>query len=167
MAQLAPLQTYYCTHALAPLMCITGTMPISVNALSITAPEVTDLLPTRNDPGSVILCRMDNGAVFRLFGLTLPGHSNWYRFHGTGGANGNHPAVRVISVPSKYASGTTRGIVQDRYPNRTDLCPHVGLNMANLRNRPDTVGEIFGRNYEFANAIRSGKPPIPGCLIAG
>ena len=61
--------TYYCTHALAPLMVATDTMPVSVNALSIVAPEVSDLLPRHNDPGAVILCRMDNGAVFRLFGL--------------------------------------------------------------------------------------------------
>ena len=25
------------------------------------------------DPGSLILCRMDNGAVFRIFGLIMPG----------------------------------------------------------------------------------------------
>ena len=26
---------------------------------------------------------MDNGAVCRLFGVSVPGHSIWYRLHGT------------------------------------------------------------------------------------
>ncbi len=73
--------TYYCTHALAPLVYITDTMPKMVNGLSIACREVNELVVRVGDPGSVILCRMDNGAVFRLFGLVLPGHSNWYRVH--------------------------------------------------------------------------------------
>jgi hypothetical protein len=51
--------TYYCTHALAPLMYITDTMPTMVNGLSVAAPDVTeaDYAGKRNDPTSVILCR--------------------------------------------------------------------------------------------------------------
>jgi predicted dehydrogenase len=78
--------TYYNTHALAPLMYITETMPIKVNALSIANREIDQKSMKVCDPGCVILCRMDNGAVFRLFGLGLPGHSIWYRVHGTKGA---------------------------------------------------------------------------------
>lgn len=149
--------TYYCTHALAPLMCITGTMPISVNALSITAPEVTDLLPTRNDPGSVILCRMDNGAVFRLFGLTLPGHSNWYRFHGTGGA------MEITRGPGYFGPEQIRvwhdpwDCPKDTPIERTYVpCwPEHG----ELAEQAGHGGGDFWTNYEFANAIRSGKPP--------
>lgn len=78
--------TYYCTHALAPLMYITDCMPRSVNALSIARSDITARTTRRSDRGSVMLCRMDNGSVFRIFGIVLPGHSNWYRVHGTGGA---------------------------------------------------------------------------------
>ena len=78
--------TYYCTHALAPLVYITGTLPVKVNALSIPLGRQPDLDVRRGDSGSVILCRMDNGAVFRIFGLIMPGHSNFYRLHGTRGA---------------------------------------------------------------------------------
>ncbi|RLD09964.1 MAG: hypothetical protein DRI44_07285, partial [Chlamydiae bacterium] len=78
--------TYYCTHALAPLMYITDTIPVKINALSIARNKTDKQTILRSDPGSVILCRMDNGAVFRLFGLFLPGHSNWYRIHGDHGA---------------------------------------------------------------------------------
>jgi len=69
--------TYYCTHAVAPLMYITDTMPKRINALSISCPSTEQQVAAVGDPGSVILCRMDNDAVFRLFGLVLPGHSNW------------------------------------------------------------------------------------------
>jgi predicted dehydrogenase len=93
--------TYYCTHALAPLMMITDTMPVSVNALSIAEPEAAPARVRVGDPGSVILCRMDNGAVFRIFGLTLPGHSVYYRLHGTRGLMenlrmGHQDLVRVV-----------------------------------------------------------------------
>ncbi|MDP6505939.1 MAG: Gfo/Idh/MocA family oxidoreductase, partial [Planctomycetota bacterium] len=78
--------TYYCTHALAPLVYITDTRPTKVNGLSIAFRELDEMTARVSDPGSVILCRMDNGAVFRIFGLILPGHSNWYRLHGSRGA---------------------------------------------------------------------------------
>jgi predicted dehydrogenase len=78
--------TYYCTHALAPLMTITETMPVAVNVLAIPLPaELRVQRVQRQDAGAVILCRMDNGAVFRLFGVGVPGHSNWYRLHGARG----------------------------------------------------------------------------------
>ena len=42
--------TYYCTHALAPLIFITETMPVKLNALSIACREVDDLTTHRGDP---------------------------------------------------------------------------------------------------------------------
>src|SRR5262249_443468 len=94
--------TYYCTHALAPLMCITERMPVKVNALSIARPCINDQTERRGDPGSVILCRMDNGAVFRIFGLLLPGHSNWYRVHGERGA------MEITRGPGYFGPGQLR-----------------------------------------------------------
>ncbi len=94
--------TYYCTHALGPLMMITGAWPTSVNALSIPAPELGPGQARRNDPGAVTLCRMDNNAVFRLFGIHIPGHSNWYRLHGTRGAMEN------LRGPGYFGPGQVR-----------------------------------------------------------
>ena len=149
--------TYYCTHALAPLMCITDTMPLSVNALAISAPELTDPFPRYGDNGSVILCRMDSGAVFRIFGLTLPGHSNWYRVHGT------HGAMETLRGPGYFGPGQVRvwheewdcpeGVPKDRtyvpeWPEHAELAGRTGHG-----------GGDFWMNYEFANAIRSGGQP--------
>ncbi len=149
--------TYYCTHALAPLMTITDTMPLSVNALAIAAPEVNGQLPRYNDPAAIILCRMDNGAVFRIFGLTAPGHSNWYRVHGTAGA------MEITRGPGYYGPGqvrvwheewncpqetpTERSYVPD-WPEHGDLARKAGHG-----------GGDFWTNFHFANAIRTGEPP--------
>lgn len=149
--------TYYCTHALAPLMMITDTMPLSVNGLSIAAPEVTNPLPRRNDPGSVILCRMDNGAVFRIFGLWLPGHSCWSRVHGI------HGAMETTRGPGYFGPGQVR-VWHDEWncpagtPRERTYAPDWPEH-ADLANRAGHGGGDFWTNFEFANAIRSGKQP--------
>ncbi len=149
--------TYYCTHALAPLMCITDTMPVQVNGLSIAAPEGIDQTLRRSDPGSVILCRMDNGALFRIFGLILPGHSNWYRVHGERGA------MEVARGPGYFGSGKIRvwheewdleegqeseRVYEPDWPEHGELARRAGHG-----------GGDFWTNFHFANAIRSGEAP--------
>lgn len=149
--------TYYCTHALAPLMMITDTMPTSVNALAVAAPEVTDQLPRYNDPTSVILCRMDNGAVFRIFGLWTPGHSNWYRFHGTGGA------MEITRGPGYYGPGQVR-VWHDEWncppgvPTERTYLPDWPAH-GDLARKAGHGGGDFWTNFHFANAIRSGEQP--------
>ena len=54
-------------------MYITDTMPVKVNALSIAYPKLNEQVCRVSDPCSVILCRMDNGAVFRTIGSGLRG----------------------------------------------------------------------------------------------
>lgn len=150
--------TYYCTHALAPLMYITDTMPTKVNGLSISIPESNAEVVRKGDAGSVILCRMDNGAVFRIFGLIVPGHSNWYRVHGTRGA------MEITRGPGYFGPGQVRvwheewdlkpGEVAERtyvpdWPEHADLARRAGHG-----------GGDFWTNFEFANAIRSGRPPF-------
>jgi predicted dehydrogenase len=150
--------TYYCTHALAPLVYITDTMPVSVNALSITCDKVNEKNVRVSDPGSVILCRMDNGAVFRIFGLILPGHSNWYRVHGDRGAmeitrgNGYYGPgqVRVWHEEWDLAEGEKQErIYTPEWPEHGDLAEKAGHG-----------GGDFWTNFHFANAIRSGEAPF-------
>lgn len=150
--------TYYCTHALAPLVYITDTRPVRVNGLSIAWPKPDPLSVRRGDPGSVILCRMDNGAVFRLFGLVLPGHSNWYRVHG------DHGAMEITRGPGYFGPGQVRvwhepwdcpeGVPTERtyvpdWPEHADLARQAGHG-----------GGDFWTNFVFANAIRSGEQPF-------
>jgi len=149
--------TYYCTHALAPLMVITDTMPRSVSGWSIAAPELTAGLPRVTDPGSVILCRMDNGSVFRIFGLWLPGHSNWYRLHGTKGA------MEITRGPGYFGPGQIRvwheewGCPKGLATERSDVpdWPEHG----DLARRAGHGGGDFWTCFHFAQAIRSGRQP--------
>jgi predicted dehydrogenase len=79
--------TYYCTHAMAPLMAITDTLPVRVNGFAPPLPEDSPLkrLWKQMDVGGIIMAQMDNGALFKLLQGGLPGHSIFYRLHGEGG----------------------------------------------------------------------------------
>ncbi len=150
--------TYYCTHALAPLMFITDCLPTKVNGLSIACREVDARTVRRGDPGSVILCRMDNGAVFRIFGLLLPGHSNWYRVHGS------HGAMEITRGPGYFGPGLLR-VWHDEWdcpegtPTERTYLPDWPEH-ADLARQAGHGGGDFWTNFEFANAIRSGIPPF-------
>ena len=145
--------TYYCTHALAPLMVITDTMPVSVNALSIpdTESQAAARGVRRGDPGFCILCRMDNGAVFRLFGLGLPGHRVYYRLHGTRGMmeSQGHDRVHVVHEPWDREPG---GPLERTY--RPDFPAHGAAAV-----RSGHGGGDFWTTYYFNEAIRTGVQP--------
>jgi hypothetical protein len=100
---------------------------------------------------------MDNGAVFRIFGLWTPGHSNWYRFHGTSGA------MEITRGPGYYGPGQVRvwhdewncppGVPTERsyvpdWPEHGDLARKAGHG-----------GGDFWTPFHFANAIRTGEQP--------
>jgi len=150
--------TYYCTHALAPLMSATDTWPVSVNGLSIATPEgYIPLSPRRGDIGAVILCRMDNGAVFKLFQTGVPGHSIWYRIHGTRGL------MEHTRGPGYWGPGQLR-IAHDPW----DLKPDEVTEQTYLPDFPEWAqdaartghgGGDYFTTYHFGEAIRSGKPP--------
>lgn len=150
--------TYYCTHALAPLVYITETWPVKVNALSIACRKLDEKTVRVADPGSVILCRMDNGAVFRIFGLLLPGHSNWYRVHGIRGAMEltrgrgyfGPGQIRIWHEPWDLLPGEElERVYTPDWPEHGDLAAQAGHG-----------GGDFWTNFHFANAIRSGEQPF-------
>lgn len=150
--------TYYCTHALGPLMVMTDTWPTAVNALSIPAPELGPDEVRVNDPGAVILCRMDNQAVFRLFGIRIPGHSNWYRVHGTRGA------METQRGPGYFGPGQVR-VWHDPW----NCPPDTALDRTWLPQWPDHgdlaaqfghAGADFWIVHLFAEAVRTGRPPV-------
>jgi len=154
--RLAP--TYYCTHGLAPLVYITEAMPVSVNAHAIAAPEVNARTAAVSDPGFVMLLPTDTGAVFRVFGLTLPGHSNWYRVHGTRGA------MELTRGPGYFGPGQVRVWHEpwDRWPGQPEERTYVPdfPEHAELAKRAGHGGGDFWTNYHFAQAIRTGEPPF-------
>ncbi len=149
--------TYYSSHAMAPVMFITDTHPVSVNALSIPLSSEDSVLSQtvrRSDPASVILCRMNNGAVVRLAGIILRGHGNWYRIHGTHGLmenlrTGNRNMLRVAHEPWDMKKGdVSEKIYVPEFPEQAELAKKTGHG-----------GGDFFTSYHFAEAIRTGKQP--------
>ena len=149
--------TYYNTHALAPLMYITDTIPISVNALSIACREIDQKTMRVADPGCVILCRMNNGAMVKLFGVLLPGHSIWYRVHGTRGAmeTTRGPGywgpqqVRVWHEEWNLTPGeVTEKVYVPEWTEHRELAESAGHG-----------GGDFWVLYYFGEAIRKGEQP--------
>ena len=148
--------TYYPTHAMSPLMYVTDTMPVSVNSHSIAYSEkdTENLHVKQGDIGSVVICRMDNGAVFVLNGLCLRGHGNWYRFHGTRGLmenlrTGDRGMLRVTHEPWDMVEGDVKEkIYLPEFPVNSELAAKAGHG-----------GGDFFTNYYFAEAIRKNEQP--------
>jgi predicted dehydrogenase len=150
--------TYYCTHALAPLMAATDLWPVSVNALSIAAPEGhRPLSPRRSDLGSVILTRMNNGAIFRLFQTGVPGHSIWYRIHGERGL------IEHTRGPGYWGPGQLR-VVHDPWDAREgEIGERTYLPEFPAAARKAAEAGHGGGDYfttrDFADAIRAKRQP--------
>lgn len=151
--------TYYCTHALGPMMYITDLRPVSVNAHSITygADEKHLKHARRSDPGSVILVRMNNGATVIVNGLILRGHGNFYRLHGSRGLmetlrGGDPNKLRIVHEAWDRAAGDVSEKVY-----RTDF--PISEKMKGLAQAAGHGGGDFFTNYHFAEAIRKGRQP--------
>lgn len=145
--------TYYVTHALAPLMHMTDTMPVGLNALSISesrtqAPNTMKI----SDVGSVVLCRMDNGAVFRIWGLMMSSvHRIRYELHGERGLINYVDGTRVRIHHEPWLCGKGQEVEATygaEWPEHGELADKAGHG-----------GGDFWTNFHFANAIRSGKQP--------
>jgi predicted dehydrogenase len=163
--------TYYVTHGLAPLMAITDTLPVSVNALSIIEePTQSPNTVKVSDVGSVILCRMDNGAVFRIWGLGMSSiHRVRYEVHGeTGLISTAEPdswsMVRIHHEPWLLKPGQD---LEKTY--LADWRAQSGLagsgqdaparSYADLIEKAGHGGGDFWTSHDFARAIRLGQPP--------
>ena len=82
-------RSYYVTHALAPLMHITGAVPKRVSAMSAMDPVPEDKSAFQRgvpDRAAIILTQNDDGSVFRVTGCAGYGHhENSYRICGKKG----------------------------------------------------------------------------------
>lgn len=151
--------TYYCTHALGPVMYVTDLMPVSVNAHSIDwSKGETERPPVRRgDPGSVILCRMSNGAIATINGQILRGHGLWHRFHGSRGLMESlrssnreiRSRIRVQHEPwDRKPNVPVERIYEPDFPEHADIAARAGHG-----------GGDFFTIYHFAQAIRTQRQP--------
>ncbi len=79
--------TSYATHALAPLLYITGEKPVRVNAKAIYAPDFFKESSRYDaDVAGIILTETESGAVFRTTGHAMfAPHGYWWRVCGAKG----------------------------------------------------------------------------------
>ena len=140
--------TYYLTHSLAPLMFMTGTMPKTVNALSVFAPEQNERkLRYAADATAAMLCGMDNGSVFRITGwATFGGGGDWYRLGCSSGSletvRGEMNDVRIVEDNGEVNVFTTE------WEKFGDLAAKTGHG-----------GGDFWALYEFAQSIENNTEP--------
>jgi len=93
--------TYYSTHALAPLMHITGAIPTKVNArAAFDSAYALERQRYVADRCGIILCETDQDSIFRISGSCSFGpHGNWYRIGcdrgGIETVRGNQSDVRL------------------------------------------------------------------------
>lgn len=152
--------TYYCSHALAPVMHITGTMPKSVTGFVVPydADDAEKARTVRRmDTAGMIVLTMDNGALVKLLQYDLRGGGHWVRIHGnrglmentrTGGHHGQD-RVRVWRERWERPEGVPEETVyKPDFPSHNDKAAggtHFG-------------GDFF-MNLLFAEAIRTGAQP--------
>jgi predicted dehydrogenase len=151
--------TYYCTHAMAPLMVATGTVPVRVNGFAPPLPEdsARPRLWRRQDLGGIIIAQMDTGAVFKLLQGGLPGHSIYYRLHGEWGL------IETGRGPGYWGPGSVR-IVHDEWELKPGQVPEMAYYpqfpaWAKGAVKAGHGGGDYFANHYFAQAIRSGEQP--------
>lgn len=84
--------TYYCTHALGPILDITGTRPVKVSGF-VVPNKISRGMGRKGDDASIVVCTMDNNAVTKVMpwaNLTHKPFSLWYALYGTKGAMENN-----------------------------------------------------------------------------
>jgi len=151
--------TYYCTHAMAPLMVITDTLPVRVNGFAIPLPEdsTRKRLWKQLDVAGAIMVTMDNGAVFKLLQTGLPGHSVFYRLHGEWGM------MELGRGPEYWGPGNVR-IVHEEWDLKRGQVPEKSYYpqfpaWAREATKAGHGGGDFFTNHYFAEAVRSGVQP--------
>lgn len=147
--------TYYMTHALAPLMYMTDAMPVSVSAFAVSAPEIKKGTPALHSDGvGIAVCRMDNGAVFRVTGWAqLGGHGNWYRLSCTKGS--------VECVRGKESDIKLSYNHWDKPDNADAEQTYTAkwIHSAELADKAGHGGGDFWVMYNFIKAIKENKQP--------
>lgn len=145
--------TYYCTHAMGPVMYITDTMPVRVNGF---VPRIKDQSYRGDefrcqDPGGIIMCQMDNGAVVRTLQGAVRVASRITAIHGTmGGASIDRVTGGLTVWHEPFNKGDqplTRTYAPD-WPEHADLAAKAGHG-----------GGDFWTMFYFGEAIRSGVQP--------
>jgi len=150
--------TYYSSHALAPLIYMTGEMPKRVVAMAAADSEdhIKDAHKFRTDAAGVMLITTEGGAVIRVNGSTnIAPHGNWYRLGCVkGGAEtirGDQASVRLCYNSWSTPEGAeASSVYKPEWPSNAEnaeACGHGG-------------GDYWVVRY-FVEACKGERKPFP------
>jgi len=151
---------YYCTHAIAPIMYITNTMPVRVNGFvgKLQDQSYRGLEYRQMDPGGMIVCQMSNGAVVNTLQGAVKIHSGLTEIYGTkGGMSIDRETGNLTVWHESYNKGeqpTLRTYAPD-WPEYADLAAKAGHG-----------GGDFWTLFYFGKAIRENTQPWLNCYRA-
>ncbi len=151
--------TYYCTHSIAPVMMITGTRPVAVNAIIV--PHDFDDLSIGgsvrvNDGTSVILCKMDNGAAVKILPWSsVRDHGQRYRICCAKGSmewNQGDGQIRISRWDHDFPG------MEDK-PKSKKYAAELPDDLKEALKHGHGGGDFFV-NYWFKHAIVTGEKPL-------
>ncbi|HEY3290470.1 MAG TPA: Gfo/Idh/MocA family oxidoreductase [Anaerolineae bacterium] len=115
--------TYYCTHAIGPLLTITGTRPTRISAYE--TPNVNkQRFGCRSGDGSVIVCQMDNGATAKFIpwaNYRRHPESIWYAVYGSKGMMETDRWGSTYNRLNVYIEGDDGVMMERSYHPRSPL----------------------------------------------
>lgn len=150
-------RTYYITHSLAPLMYITGALPVRVTAMPVYGSAEEEAKQIRGVPeqAAIVTCMNNDGSVYRVTGhASMGAHENSYRVCGEKGQieNLRDGTGRVLLTYNRWE--TPEGL-----PERLCYTPVLkDKNRAIIKKAGHGGGDFFVIR-EFLSCIRENRRP--------
>jgi predicted dehydrogenase len=115
--------TYYCTHAIGPILTITNTRPVRVSAYE-TGNVNKRNFGCRSGDGSVIVCQMDNGATAKFLpwaNFKRHPESIWYAVYGSKGMMETDRWGASFNKLNVFVEGDDGAMMERSYHPRSQL----------------------------------------------
>lgn len=150
-------RTYYSTHALAPLMMMTDSIPTRVSAMASFQPEVAKGTALRTgDAAAVILCQTNTHAIFRVIGWgEYAPHGNYYRLCCLkGGMETNHSNGQMRLCYNQFSRPDGIEDCIKEYPIEWQ-----NQSLGEIAQNAGHGGGDFMSVYEFVKCLENGTEP--------
>ena len=155
--------TYYCSHALAPLIFATGEHPKRVVAMAAADSDerIVEYKKFKSEAAGVMLINTDKGSVFRVNGSTsCAPHGNWYRLScikgGAETVRGDQKKIRLVyNSWSKPEGAENETVYEAQWQSDADSANSAGHG----------GGDYWVVRY-FIEACRGERAPFPDVYTA-